>query len=472
MGIHYLGKRREALGLTGEQYKQLVREFLEQSGYALMTDSSIEGHLADMVLIHPEKSVQKEYWVECKATNVGPNEKGFVKELMHYFLEWLRDVPEERFTLFVFAIKFNDIAEFEKLFGAKYSKKNLQTWYENHLSDLTGNIKQRLKDVKFKDVVHFFSQAEFYEADIDYLRNAIKEKSKRSIFSLQRYAENLLKESKRRSVPIRESSELYSNLLCFEFPKKYYVANTKYKKKEKIYERFNEEETKIPPFLYNPQTQQVSTFVPLTSDCPLTKIFTTDPKEVDITEKTSPQFIVAMINQHLKRILWKKGLTRISNTNFYYFQIEAQNGELKDRNVIVFERKKRVAHVYKKGDEENAQLNFVFHSSAEIRVRFFWGKYYIQIIPIKTYTTDGWTLIEGKKKSALDRFFRNPRYNRNSHRLSEIRFWKDLLLDTNAFTMPPEDWFNKFTFGELEVVPFEYVPQTTEREQTRLGEFI
>jgi len=468
MSIHYLGKRREALGLTGEKYKKLVREFLEQSGYGLITDSSIEGHLPDMVLVHPDKLMPT--WVECKGTEIGPNDERFVKELMQYFNEWLKKI-ENRFELFIFAVKLNDSEGFERIIGSKYTKKNLQLWYKNNLSKLPVKLQKKLKEVAFQDIVHFFSQIELYEASVDYLRIAITEKGERSIFSMRRYAENLLQDSKRRSIPLREKSELISNLIHLNFPQKYYVAKTKYKKKESIYNNFNSDETEIPPFLFDPETQTVSTFDPIQPDCPLRKALKTEPAAIKIDARTSQQFVSAMINQHLRRILWKKGLTRISKTDIYYFQAIIENGVLKDRFINVFKRKKMMAHVYNKNNEEGIQLNFVFHTSAEIRPHYIWNQYYLQINPCKTFTIDGQTPIEGKKKSALDRFFRNPIYNRNSQKLSEMKFWKDLLMDDGSYIMPKEDWFAEFKFGTMEIVPFDYIPQTTKRGQTRLKEF-
>ncbi len=49
MAIIRLGKTREATGFTSERYKSAIRKYMESMGYAQLTDSRYEGHVADMV---------------------------------------------------------------------------------------------------------------------------------------------------------------------------------------------------------------------------------------------------------------------------------------------------------------------------------------------------------------------------------------------------------------------------------------
>ena len=275
---------------------------------------------------------------------------------------------------------------------------------------------------------------------------------------MERYGQTLLEHTRRKSFPIRRKTQLLSNLVKFQPPDTYYVATAKnFKTQKEIYEYFDEKKIEIPPFWFDPKKHQISTFCELNENNPLSEIIVNDPIEIDFNdEKINTQFKILLINQHLRRIFWKKGLRRVRNKNIYFFECFKKDGIYIDRFCHYLRGKKKlVAHPYYEMDKEgNSILNFIFHKAAEIAPIILWGSYYIVVLPRKIYTTDGVTPIEGEKKDAIDRKFRNPTYNRNLSKLLELNFWFDYLFKSPVYETTPESWFKKFRFGEL--LFFEY----------------
>jgi len=113
------------------------------------------------------------------------------------------------------------------------------------------------------------------------------------------------------------------------------------------------------------------------------------------------------------------------------------------------ERRKIVTKPYFK-DSNPSELNFIFHeASAEIKPIYLWSRFFVQIVPIKIYSNDGHTPIEGESKDIIDRKFRNPQFNRNSHKLAMVRFLEDYLFVWDSFEKEKEPWFDFFKFYPL-----------------------
>jgi hypothetical protein len=473
MPIYSIGKKRESLMFSAENYKSLVRKYMETMGFSQITDSYVEGHLSDMIFVNPDISLEKYFHVEIKAMPVGPNNKKFALELLDYLIEWLKLPNEKRFDFYVFVKELRNKKEFEKIFGSKYSVRSLKSWINKHKKELSKEKQDIIKKEEFKDIVSFFSTIKIFEVGIEQLTAAIKEKNKRGMLSLQRYAENLLLDTKRRGSPIKRKTTLFSNLVSVKPPDRYYVGKSKYKTKKRIYDIFNKKNIEIPPFLFYPEKQQISSFVPLDESNPLTTIVEGTSEEVPYEKLgVNPLFVKSLINQHLRRIFWKKGLRRIPNTNIYFFEcLKGEDGEFQKRIITHQAGEKVVCTPYEKGEDGEKELNFIFHHAAQITTKYFWGNYCIEIIPKREYTVDGVTPIEGDSKDAIDRKFRNPMYNRSPNKLSEIRFWVRYLFKSDHYELPSEPWFKFFTFGELRRLPFDWSPQTLERGQALLKEF-
>ena len=474
MAIYSICKKRESLTFKSEIYKSLVRKYLETMGFSQLTDSYVEGHLSDMIFVNPDISLEKYFYVEAKATSLSPNDKKFSSELLNYLVEWLILPDSDKFELYIFIMKLKNKKEFEKLFGSKSSQKNIKSWIDKHIANLHEEQQKIIKNTSLKDILRFFSKIIIYEADIEGLKNAIEEKDKISLLSIKRYAKSLLSDIQRRGKPIQKKSQLISNLVSFEPPNEFYVAKSKYKNKKRIYNYFDAIGLEIPPFLLYPENQKIYTFCPFDEFNPLNEIIEGKSYKVDFNDKNiNIQFKISLINIHLRRIFWKKGLRRVPNTNIYFFECYEKDGVFQKRYCQKANGELKVVSrpYYKEDEDGNKKLNFIFHHAAEISPKFYWEKYYIQIIPKRIYTLDGFTPIEGKSKDIIDRKFRNPLYNRSQNKLTEIRFWEYYLFRSLEYEKIPEEWFKKFKFESLQTFSFDWVPETIERGQSLLEEF-
>jgi hypothetical protein len=122
-------------------------------------------------------------------------------------------------------------------------------------------------------------------------------------------------------------------------------------------------------------------------------------------------------------------------------------------------------------DKNNSELNYVFHSAVKVNAKIYWDHFYVQISPVRHYTSDGRISIEGENKDRLDRYFRNPLYNRNSRPLSWIKFWKYYLFEREPEDQSINCWFKRFKFGDFESIGVVGVPESLEKEQRNLFEF-
>jgi len=102
MTIHSIGKTRESLNWSSENYKDAIREYLDTEGYSQISDSFIEGDLSDMVFINPSLSVGEKTLVESKATSISSADEKLALEVVKYLVEWLKLDPQERFKFFIF----------------------------------------------------------------------------------------------------------------------------------------------------------------------------------------------------------------------------------------------------------------------------------------------------------------------------------------------------------------------------------
>ena len=471
MVIHSIGKSRESLTHTSEEYKSLIRKYLDTMGYTQLTDSFVEGHMPDMIFINPNTSIKQELYVESKATTISLTNENFAIEILKYLITWSKQNKETRFKLFVFTKKIDKKKDFEKVYGNTSKPKEILSYFKKYNKKLREDFKEISDKIDSKEILAFFYQIEIFEANESELTNAIIEKSRHSNLSLEGYAKNLLKESMRQKKPIKAKNDLITNLVHFEPPKKYFSVLTKYRTSSTIYQKFNKEGIDLPPFIINPDNCILSTFVDITENNPLTSIFKEKPIEKIFSEELPIQFRTNLINQHLKRIFWKKGLRRIPETNIYFFECKRINDKFEKRICISGKNKEKEVSVplYKKDNPE--ELNFIFHHAVELSAKYYWDKYYIEIIPRREYTRDGTNPLEGDIKSAIDKTFRNPLFNRSSNKLSEIRFWTNYLFKSEHFEITPEIWFKEFKFGELKAIDFDWTPQTYDKSQSQLGEF-
>ena len=166
MPISRIGKSREATQFTSEKYKSAIRDYMEAMGYAQTTDSSIEGHPADMIFLPQANSPWPEAWVEAKATKLSLSNKEFAEEVRAYLKQWLSRTPQTRFKFMIFASQLINLSRWENIWGNALSPEQVISWLTE---DLDGSSASLLTEgASLKDVISFFSEASVVEGtDLD-----------------------------------------------------------------------------------------------------------------------------------------------------------------------------------------------------------------------------------------------------------------------------------------------------------------
>lgn len=472
MSIYSIGKSRESLNFTSEEYKKYIRKYMESMGFCQMTDSFVEGHRSDMIFVNPKLSIDKLFYVESKATRLTVNNQDFARELLEYFVEWL-NLNDYKFNLYLFVKQLANKKDFSKLFE-NYDDAYIKKWVNKHKKRLPIDKQKIIEKANDNDILKFFSQVILYEGDIEKLRSAIEKKKTDSILSIDRQAKKLLQETQRRIKPIQQKNILFTNLVSFSPPTVFFMGHSKVKTRKEIFQYFENAGKAIPPFTIDPESQYLYTFCPLDSNNNLTEIIDGKIMQDYFNESRDPRFRIWLINEHFKRMFFKKGLRRVSDSSIYFFECFKDGDRYNDRTCPNYTGdEKVVSHPYYKLDKdgkETSELNFIYHHAANISPKIIWNKYYARIIPVKIYTNDGHTPIEGLSKDIIDRLFRTSLYNRSQNKLYEIKFWAYHLFQSMNYT-DPEPWFSDFKFNDILKINFNWSPITTKEGQSLLGEF-
>ncbi len=309
MPIRVLGKERESLIFASENYKSLVRKYLETMGYSQITDSYIEGHLPDMILINPHIALDKYFYVECKATKLSINNPDFAREVLEYLCEWLNPYNKNKFELKIFAQQLSKKSDFTLLFEQANAEK-VQSWIEKYIDKLPIEKQEQIRKADFNNILQFFAQVEINGIDIQSLTFAIEKKKKDNAVSMENLIEKLFRETQRRILPFQNRNKLISNLVEFKPPRIYYKAKSKFKTEQDIRDYFESQNIKFaPPFIFNKESQQISTFCPFDSNNLLWQVIDGEPKQANLIDlELGDQ--TYLINTHLRRYYYKKGFCK------------------------------------------------------------------------------------------------------------------------------------------------------------------
>lgn len=461
MVIQFLYKRRESLTGRSEAYKKSIRAYLESEGYSQTTDSYIEGTLEDMVFHNPTVAPGKRFLVEAKAEVLSLHSCKFAKELVRYFR--LLQAEDANFILFAQALK--EPEEWNLVFGKLNDNaevKNWCTWYNEKCRE---DSETELTEKDIIDIAEFMARSRVVVANSVELDTAVAEKELKSALSIPRMAKTLLEQVYKRKSPIMRKSTLIMNILPVTVPSRYYLVQSSAASKQEIYDGLKEK--LIPPFIWS-HNRKIMTFAPFDESNPLRGYASGDAESMHTKnlQLTNPPLCSNLINIHLRRILWNKGIWRDSEF-FYYPLLDMSRSKRsvigpneKQKTVVTKYEHKRDTTFAQKGD-----VNFYFHHAVEIGTPTYWGTSYIEIIPRRYYTLDGQTPIDGEIRAKIDAQFRNPKFDRNSNRLSLMRFWK-FVLQSKEYEIPAENWFDEFKFEDFVSMKVDWSPEAVGRKQT------
>jgi hypothetical protein len=472
MTIHFLYGRRESLHGKSEAFKKSVREYLESLGFSQETDSSVQGSFADMIFFNPNIAPGKKFMIEAKAEKVSLKSRKFARELIKYFKLWQTHSPQGgiEFQLFLQGVK--KPREWDLLFSETDNLGAVRKWCEWYNNKCLEKDEPKIDENTIKWVSEFLSSSKVIVGNNVDLQQAALENQSISGFSISKMAKSLLDMVDRRSSPMLRKSRLVMNILPIIVPSDYYVCKSTAKNKYEIYDGL--EGKMIPPFLFKKDREMLtfSEFDENNSLCEYMKGFATSFKTAELAVQ-NPTFCSRLVNIHLRRIIWNRGIYRDPDANIFYFPMIDKSYDRRE----VFDHKgikrwvvKKIVHKEDTQYHNKGETNFFFHRGVELRTPTYWGMSYVEMIPRRYYTLNGAQPIDGEIRDRIDRKFRNPKYDRSKTRLSLMRFWKFILFES-AFVKPPEKWFSKFRFGNFLTEMVNWSPQVIGRNQMRLWDF-
>ncbi|MFW9994936.1 MAG: hypothetical protein ACFFD4_23040 [Candidatus Odinarchaeota archaeon] len=499
MPFSVIGGERESLTLVAEDYKKAVQAYLEQLGFTLHKDSFVHGTSPDQIYTNPSIDPDKNYHLEVKATKVSITEKKFALQYMDRLVAYLNASNDSKFVFLIFAQEVTNHQKWKKFFGEFFSREEILSWIDKYKSLLPEDRQEIIEKSNDKEILKFFETTHVTVALGRNLEVATEALKHRSTLSPYNKARKLLNESIRRELPVKNESVLSTNLVEIIFTGKLYRGYVQIKKRSDVYKNLGNEW--YPPFIL--KDNNIYCLYPLNSKNPLCRFIEGDIVEDDLLDFASNDIesrdsCIYLLNENIKRLVWQKGVRRVSKKSLYYFPAEKNN----DRFEKVFKKKadqtdREVVTPYyisdlpklkedgeiddsaeDEPDEENTEGNgdekteskensenpdsdlyCLYHKAITMRVRFYWDNFYIQIMPRKAFSKNGRWILTGKLGKYFEEKFRNPKYNRNSHVRAEVNFFYYHIFENEDNYLVKEPQFSDFKFKQL-VLPFDWISKS------------
>jgi hypothetical protein len=473
MPIYRVGRERESLMYTGEAYKGAVRRFLESMGYSETTDSYIEGHLPDMVFYNKDIDPGREFWVEAKASRIGPSNKAFRKELLSYLRLWLDLGHERNFRFLIFIQEEQKRSRLDPLFGDSIEVEFIDEWLKKGRSLISNDDWNVISNAPSTRIYPFFQETKVWIGPAYKLEIAAEKRAAESKLSPSRKAKELLGESERRNHLIESRSNLAMNFIEIELPKRYLSIASGFKRIEDIWKRTSE--SIQPPFAFD--GKRICTFCSEEDMEPMKNVISGQPRFLKTADllANNTQELTRLVNFHIDKIARCQGLRK--HTFKYYSLPEfTEREEIKARVVKSHTGRNRTitSPVFEEVEDSGSvsrRLYYVFHRAVEIPSSILWGRVCVLILPSFHFTKDGKAPITGINRDRLDRKYRNPVYNRSRTFLSWTRFWKYHIFDRPFSNPTYENWFKDFGFRDLESFQVIGVPKSIDKTQSLMWEY-
>jgi hypothetical protein len=425
-----------------------------------------------MVFVNPSTDPGRRFLVESKAEVLSLHSKKFARELVTYFEMTQNPCLGKDPKFILFSEDLVKPSEWEVFFDGMVNSNKVKEWCNWYNTKCLKEGETTLDETTVHRFALFLANSEVIVGSIvDLLQAAIENQSMSSL-SINKKAKSLLKLAERRKVPVCSKSRLVMNILPITVPTCYYSAVTDARDKQEIY--YNLKDVITPPFLFT-KNKEILTFAEFDSDNSLCKYLNGSIKTMLTSDMQSqnPSFASQLVNIHLRRIFWNRGLFRDPVAEIYYFPMIDQTNE---RLTIIDQRQKQRWVVRKIIQQEDSKykrkgdVNFFFHRGVELQTQTYWGQSFVELIPRRYYTFDGKTYSEGEKRAKIDRGFRNPAYDRSQTRLGLMRFWRYVMFDS-AYKIPAEKWFIKFQFGDFVAQTVNWAPKVIGRNQASLWDY-
>ncbi|MGC1120012.1 MAG: hypothetical protein WBA22_02860 [Candidatus Methanofastidiosia archaeon] len=370
---------------------------------------------------------------------------------------------ERRFKLKIFLQGASKITKWKLVFGEPVDREFIDEWLSKNKSAVSEEVWRNIGGVPRDTVYSFFQETEIYIGPAYKLEIIAEEKQRTSAISPDRKSEELLKELERRNHLIEKKSNLVLNLVRIEVPRTYVRVRSTCKSIDEIWSILSE--SLLPPFYFD--GINICSFCSMENLTPLKKVMVGNPKclETSTLLSENPLELTKILNLHLDKFVRSRGLRRYERDTYFLTPIISGKGKAEDRIIRSYTgRDRRVARpIFEKIDEKS--LYYVYHQAVRVSAKILWDDIYIQISPMRHFTDDGWTSIEGENKDRLDRKYRNPLYNRSKTYLSWTRFWKYYI-----FNQPFNDplysaWFKDFKFEGFVTFQVMGIPKPIDKSQ-------
>jgi hypothetical protein len=473
MAIKFLYGRRESLTGKSQAYKKSVRAYLESFGFSQTTDSFIEGTFEDMIFYNQTIEPGREFAVEIKAVNLSLKNKEFARELVKYFRLWKARDPNNRFRFMLFVQRVRNPSEWESVFSRMDNIPAVYRWCSWFNTSCRDSADPKITGIEITGMAKFLAESEVIVGDESRLEAARAEKEAISASSIARMAQNLLALVNRRRTPVMSKSILIMNIIPITVPEHYYVCGSTAQSKQEIYDALKQ--FTIPPFIWR-RSREMMSFADFDDENPLTQVAegTSRALETKELQMDNPTLSSQLVHIHLRRMIWNKGVYRDPDAHVFYYPMLDTN---KPRRLVMGPKHrktwvvKKYLHLKDTKYAKKGETNFFFHRSVELRTPTYWGNSFVEMTPRKYYTLDGKTPTDGETRAKIDKKFRKSKFDRSESRTRLMRLWRFVLFGSKDYVIPPEDWFEKFHFGDFVGEQVGWSPRVIGRDQTRLWDF-
>ncbi len=464
-------EEREGNQFGGEMYKKEVIRYYQTMGYRLITSSSYEGTLTDLIM---EKPGEPKIYIETKAgkESVFAPTSILRKEIFKYIYEWLKLEEKQKFNMHIVVGGLSKKKETRKIFTSTAIENDIIEWFQNRNDlNLQPNIEELFRNTSQDLITRFFRNTSVRIIPSFKLSQIVLEREKEIKRNPNRNAKRLLKEVKSRRRPNNKVNEIWTNFLELEFPNKIFYAETRFKRKKTIFNQITTQ-TRLPEFYFAWSENDPCRIYSFDDNLGIFGNSIQGSIQEDTIDCLSFQQQIQFLYTHLRRFLWCKGLRRFKFRFFFPYDpplddeliIPSEDNQPKGIEIQGPSGLKVVTRpIYK----PNGELYYVEHHTVKIKIGTLDEKFGIYIWPRWLFSEDGVNIIEKESASRISRKYLNPRYNRNLNKRSELNFWNTFLTNNN-FSRDRDLWFDDFGIKSLTKQLVPWTSKTSDIDQYRL----
>lgn len=435
--LYFLGSRREALTLNSEVLKDKIKEFYRPKRYYPISDSSIEGHLADIKFRSKDEGF-REIWVEIKDTDISLDSKDFRTDLAKYIIRYFQLPPKNRFRLLIVALDIpsSNRPRFESIFTDLDVKK---------IRDLISQIDMDLKDQMFTKLVsrlsidelrEFFAETEVNIVfNINKLQQAIEKQTPKvperpTIYDLQ-YAQHLIRKFEEKRVLLKKDNVIGNFFPILKLPPTIWKAESKFREKREVFQLYGTKN--FPPFIL--KEKFLYSWSNLNSSTHLRKLIdqnTIHRLNTEEWRKEYPKYCVELINLTIN-IRSKSRILRFDREKkcFYYLPNYSLDGKPTTRVIEWYPSNHSKLRKVVIPRHKDGEFKHFAHRAVVVYSTYMWNSFFVVLRPVWVFSQDGLNLFVDIEHKRLEEKYRKSIMTRNPHQKNNVKFWHWILFRKN-----------------------------------------